>query len=72
MAVTESSSQISYRALSVALIGGLLVSTFFTLVFVPILFTLFDDVRVFFLRAMGAILGKNRRTVRLATPPCGD
>jgi HAE1 family hydrophobic/amphiphilic exporter-1 len=69
MAVTESSSQISYRALSVALIGGLLVSTFFTLVFVPILYTLFDDVRVFFLRAMGAILGKNRRTVRLATPP---
>jgi len=38
-------SQISYKALSRALIGGLLVSTFFTLFFVPILYTLFDDLR---------------------------
>ncbi|HMS17767.1 MAG TPA: efflux RND transporter permease subunit, partial [Planctomycetota bacterium] len=55
MAVAQSSSQISYRALSVALIGGLLVSTFFTLVFVPLLFSLFDDLRTMFFRALGSL-----------------
>lgn len=53
-------SQISYKALSLVMIGGLTVSTFFTLFFVPILYTLFDDLRIWagrFVRA--ALPGKD-------------
>lgn len=56
-------SQISYKALSRALIGGLLVSTFFTLFFVPILYTLFDDLRIWAGRIVRAMVprGSARR-----------
>jgi HAE1 family hydrophobic/amphiphilic exporter-1 len=49
-------SQISYKALSRALIGGLLISTFFTLFFVPILYTLFDDLRIWARRIARAMM----------------
>ncbi len=49
-------SQVSYKALSRALVGGLLVSTFFTLYFVPILYTLFDDLRIWAGRITRALM----------------
>ena len=49
-------SQISYKALSRALIGGLLISTFFTLFFVPILYTLFADLRIWARRIARAMM----------------
>ncbi|MAG57576.1 MAG: hypothetical protein CMJ83_14885 [Planctomycetes bacterium] len=60
-------SQISYIALSRALIGGLIVSTFFTLFFVPILYTLFDDLRRRAADAMRALLSQ-RGPGAVATP----
>jgi HAE1 family hydrophobic/amphiphilic exporter-1 len=40
------------RAAALVLIGGLLTSTLLTLVFVPAMFTLFDDVQELILRAV--------------------
>ncbi|MEE2714258.1 MAG: efflux RND transporter permease subunit [Planctomycetota bacterium] len=53
-------SQISYKALSRALIGGLMISTFFTLFFVPILYTLFDDLRIWSRRIVRAMVPAGR------------
>jgi hypothetical protein len=40
------------RAAALVLIGGLLTSTLLTLVFVPAMYTIFDDVQEFILRAV--------------------
>ena len=65
MALTESGqSQVSYKALALVVMGGLTVSTFFTLFFVPILFTLMDDLRILTRQIVrGIIPGGDRRSV---------
>ena len=55
MAVRQSGSQISYQSLSVALVGGLTVATVFTPLFVPLLFTVLDDLRKIALRAFRSL-----------------
>lgn len=66
MAVADSGgSQISYRALAQVVIGGLAVATAFTLYFVPLLFTLADDVR----RATAGLLGETVLAARGQASP---
>jgi HAE1 family hydrophobic/amphiphilic exporter-1 len=61
-------SHISYKCLSRALIGGLCVSTFFTLFFVPILYTLFDDLRLGAGRFVGTVWPSRRAKATVGTP----
>ena len=46
LAVEQLGEGINYKPLAVVLVGGLTTSTFFTLVFVPVLYTLVDDLRI--------------------------
>jgi hydrophobic/amphiphilic exporter-1 (mainly G- bacteria), HAE1 family len=63
MAMAESNPQegISYRALAIAVAGGLAVSTLFTLWVVPLFYTLVDDLGRAFRSAFGRAWARRRR-----------
>lgn len=67
----SSGSQISYKALSWVVIGGLTVSTLFTLFFVPILHSLLDDLRELFAAAFRALLRRRPSASQAASAPVG-
>src|SRR5690606_32276477 len=61
-----------YRGLGAVLLGGLLLSTIFTLVLVPTVFSLFLDGRAALAGAVGLVAGKKRGVPErrpVATPP---
>ena len=43
----------SRRPMGVAVVGGMITSTFLTLVIIPVVYTIFSDVAVFFRRLFG-------------------
>lgn len=67
----EGASVFSYRALAVVVLGGLALSTFFTLLVVPLTYSLFDDlgriVRESFLGSIGKF-GRKKNQPSLAPP----
>lgn len=57
MAISDGGgSSISYRALAHGLIGGLVLATFLTLLVVPVIYSLLDDLGLFLRRVFGASL----------------
>jgi HAE1 family hydrophobic/amphiphilic exporter-1 len=54
MVLPQRGEGVDYQPLAVVLVGGLTVSTFFTLVYVPVLYTLLDDLREWLLGFFGA------------------
>ncbi len=52
---------IPYASLGRVIIGGIATSTVFTLVFVPLFYTFFDDLREFIKRIFSGVLGKKSR-----------
>jgi HAE1 family hydrophobic/amphiphilic exporter-1 len=57
-----------YRGIGSVVVGGLLISTVFTLVLVPALFSLFIDARSGLARLIGRLIGHGR----VAEPRSGD
>ena len=56
----------SYAPMGRAMMGGMVVSTFFTLLVVPLFYTFFDDLREIFRRAAASFQGKGRETIPVA------
>jgi HAE1 family hydrophobic/amphiphilic exporter-1 len=50
--------QMSYSPLGRAIMGGMLTSTFLTLIIVPLFYTLFDDLRVRFFAQIRTIFSR--------------
>jgi len=46
LAVKSGAGAEIYNGLAMAVVGGLLVATFFTLVFVPVVYTVLDDLKL--------------------------
>ena len=72
MAVGNSSLiGIPYAPLGRVIIGGIATSTIFTLVFVPLFYTFFDDLREFWKRVLSALLSKKGAEVTAVTGQTG-
>jgi hydrophobic/amphiphilic exporter-1 (mainly G- bacteria), HAE1 family len=66
---TATGSQVSYRSLAIATIGGLTLATFVTLYVTPIAYSLFDDLRSSFMANARALVAKRRPAGPTAQPP---
>ena len=64
---TATGSQVSYRSLAIATIGGLTLATFVTLYLTPIAYSLFDDLRVAFSTSFRSLVSRRSRRIVLKT-----
>lgn len=59
---------ISYKPLGITIIGGMMFSTFVSLIAVPWAYLLFDDLRNYFKRIVGGILIKREKSAAELLP----